>query len=41
MAAGQLVARGYGEAEPVADNDTAAGRARNRRIEFRAGTTED
>jgi OOP family OmpA-OmpF porin len=31
-----LVARGYGEAEPVADNDTADGRARNRRIAFLA-----
>ncbi|MEL6999294.1 MAG: OmpA family protein [Pseudomonadota bacterium] len=31
-----LVARGYGEAEPIADNQTDAGRARNRRIEFKA-----
>lgn len=30
----QLAARGYGEADPVADNDTAEGRARNRRIVF-------
>jgi len=30
-----LVARGYGEEHPIADNDTAAGREANRRIEFR------
>ncbi|MEL7183521.1 MAG: OmpA family protein [Pseudomonadota bacterium] len=30
----QLVARGYGEANPVADNDTEAGREANRRIAF-------
>ena len=30
-----LVARGYGESEPVASNDTAGGRAKNRRVEFR------
>lgn len=29
-----LVAHGYGEADPVADNATEEGRARNRRIEF-------
>ncbi len=29
-----LTARGYGEESPVADNDTAEGRARNRRIEM-------
>jgi OOP family OmpA-OmpF porin len=32
----ELVARGYGETEPVADNDSDEGRARNRRIVFQA-----
>ncbi|MFC7705691.1 OmpA family protein [Plastorhodobacter daqingensis] len=31
----QLTARGYGPAEPVADNGTEAGREANRRIEFK------
>ncbi len=35
----QLTARGYGEEKPVADNDTAEGRALNRRIEFRVKAT--
>ena len=41
-----IAARGYGETEPVADNDTEEGREANRRIEFRllgldlAGETE-
>ncbi len=30
-----LVARGYGESRPIADNKTEEGRRRNRRIEFR------
>lgn len=31
---GRLVAKGYGEARPIASNDAAVGRALNRRIEF-------
>ncbi|MEL6980862.1 MAG: OmpA family protein [Actinomycetota bacterium] len=34
---GRFSARGAGESEPVADNDTADGRAENRRIEFVLG----
>lgn len=33
--ADQIVARGYGESRPIADNGTAEGRARNRRVDFR------
>lgn len=35
VGAGQLTSKGYGEAEPIADNATEAGRERNRRVELR------
>ncbi len=34
LAAGRVSAQGQGEAEPIADNKTAAGRAKNRRVEI-------
>ena len=36
VALDRLAARGYGEEQPVASNETEAGRALNRRIEFTA-----
>lgn len=35
ISTGLMNARGYGESQPIADNDTDAGREANRRIEFR------
>jgi len=38
VAAARLTARGYGESEPIDTNGTVAGRAANRRVEFRVQT---
>jgi len=35
VAPGRLVAKGYGESNPIADNKTKEGRAKNRRVELR------
>jgi OOP family OmpA-OmpF porin len=40
IAASRLEAQGFGESQPVADNDSAAGRALNRRVEIRDLTRE-
>jgi len=35
IAADRLIAKGYGETQPVADNATPDGQAQNRRVEFK------
>ena len=34
VASNRLIARGYGESQPIASNNTAAGKAQNRRVEI-------
>jgi len=36
----QFTVKGYGESQPVTDNDTEAGRTLNRRVEFRVLNTD-
>ncbi len=40
IAAGRLTPRGYGDTQPIGDNKTPEGRARNRRVELRKQTAE-
>ncbi|MEI4232468.1 OmpA family protein [Roseovarius sp. D22-M7] len=40
VATSRIEAEGYGESDPIADNDTAEGREINRRIEFRVARPE-
>ena len=41
VAANRIVTKGYGETAPVADNKTASGRAKNRRVEIRSVLKEE
>lgn len=38
---GRLIAKGYGENKPIADNDSPEGRAKNRRTEFKVVGSKD
>jgi outer membrane protein OmpA-like peptidoglycan-associated protein len=40
VAANRITSQGFGETMPVDDNKTAAGRAKNRRVEFKVNYME-